>query len=108
MPDDGIYGKKPSIVTRSCYGINGESCPEASTMSVAKKVTMNQNNTFYIRIYGLAPVHHERFDTKNVVINPNFVCVDEATFNDYISYLKTKKEGFYTMVKNNMRTKGYV
>jgi hypothetical protein len=106
---DGVYGNKTAPVIKIIYDMSGKPCTETATnQAVAKKIKTGENYTYYVRTEGLSPVHHEKFDQKNVVINPTFSHVDQAIFDDYINYLKTKKEGFYIRVKNNMKTRGFI
>lgn len=102
------YTSKPQTEQAvQLYDINGK-LTNKLTNTVAKLATNGENTSFYIRVEGLSPVHHESFKENGPLLNPNLIKVDRECFIDYLNYLNSKKEGSYTLVKNAVRVKGFV
>lgn len=88
------------------YDIDGNETNEA-TKIVAKEVQKDEGSSYFVRVEGLTPVHHEKFK-GSVVINPNFVKVNKEIFENYVNYLLSKKEGLYKLTTQMMKAKGLV
>jgi hypothetical protein len=106
MAEDYIYVKgKYKESYHYFYDINGN---ETSNMYqvVARESSNDDKSEYYVRVEGFEPVHHDKFDKKNQLINPKFVKVTREIFENYTKYLSSKKEGLFRLVKEQMNAKG--
>ena len=74
---------------------------------VAKEIQSDNGQSYFIRVCGMAPAHHDSFKSS-VTMNPNFIKVDRETFESYVNYLTTRKEGSYKVTTQSMKSKGLI
>lgn len=100
------YSNKQAATTVTLIDIDGN---QTVTIfgAVAKKVSADSDQ-FYLRIDSMAPIHKDRFDKKNQLINPTFIKVDSEIFNQYLNYLSSSKEGFYSQVRSLLKLRGLI
>jgi len=102
-----IYKGKHNEAYYYFYDINGDET-NVTTNVVAREVEKpDDKSLYYIRVEANAPIHHEKFKSSNL-LNPTFVPVTRDIFTDYLSYLKSKKEGTYRVVIQAMKAKGVI
>lgn len=101
-----VYGGKHNDSYYYFYDINGNETKSANEI-VAKEIQSDNGQSYAIRVCGMKPAHHDSFKSSST-INPNFVKVDKDTFEDYVNYLTSKKEGSYRLVLQTMKAKGLI
>lgn len=101
-----VYGGKHNDSYYYFYDIDGNETTNAATV-VAKEIQSDNGQSYFIRVCGMKPAHHESFKSSQT-INPSFVKIDKDTFEDYVNYLTSKKEGSYRLVLQTMKAKGLI
>lgn len=103
--EEFIYSGKVRDSFFYFYDINGNETNKINEI-VAKEISNNDKSEYYVRVSAMNPVHHSTFNKASEIINPSFSKVPKDIFEKYIKYLETKKEGYFTLVKQEMRSAG--
>ena len=109
MVDKFIYGGKHNESYYYFYDIDGDET-NVPTKIVAKEVQGDETSSYFIRMEGNAPIHHEKYNKSKseALLNPTFTRVDKSIMENYVNYLLTKQEGNYRLAAQAMKEKGLI
>lgn len=93
-----INGKKEDVIVNFYYGQDGTKCDQGSEL--AKVITTNGKDAYYLPFIGgdlIDPINN-LFYTRNKK-NWTFKSVNKKCFDNYITYLKSKKQSSFTIAR---------